>query len=262
MFRMPLAYEDAGGDGLPLVALHGSFGRGANFARAARLLAERGVRLIAPDQRGHGHSPRTDVYDCDSFVADAAAFVRALDLGPLPVLGHSRGGVTAYQLAARHPGLVTSLVIEDIGPVVRSPEVPHPVLDVRGWPRTAPSREALGAAIEARGVPSGVVSAFFLQSAEPSPDGTHWRFLFDWDDMMAVQRSGCGDWWPDWLASTCPALVLRGARTAMLPEELAHDMVEHRPNTRLLTFPAAGHWLHDDAPEEFAGAVGDFLRRP
>ena len=250
-----LPYTDAGGDGVPLLALHGSFGRGANFARAAGLLADRGVRLIAPDQRGHGHSGREDDYSAEAFVADAAAFVRALGLGPLPVLGHSRGGITAYQLAARHPDTVSALVIEDIGPVVRRPEVEHPVLDVRGWPQTAATREELGAAIEARGVPD---ADYFLQSAEPYEDG--WRLLFSWDDMMAVQESGCGDWWPDWLSSTCPALVLHAGHSTMLPAPMAHTMTQRRPATRLMDFPRTTHWIHDDDPSGFATAVADFVR--
>jgi pimeloyl-ACP methyl ester carboxylesterase len=69
------------------------------------------------------------------------------------VLGHSLGGITAYQLAARYPELVRALVIEDVGAVMRSPEVEHPILDVRGWPTRAPSLVALAEAITARGVP-------------------------------------------------------------------------------------------------------------
>ena len=68
-----------------------------------------------------------------------------------------------------------------VGPVMRRPEVAHPVLDVRGWPRTAATREELGAAIEAAGVPD---SSYFLQSAvredaggRSSGDGTRQRHV-------------------------------------------------------------------------------------
>ena len=50
-------YEDAGGAGAPIVALHGTFGRGRTFARVAEALAP-DYRIIAPDLRGHGHRPR------------------------------------------------------------------------------------------------------------------------------------------------------------------------------------------------------------
>jgi pimeloyl-ACP methyl ester carboxylesterase len=212
------------------------------------------MRLIALDQRGHGMADHGGPFTREEFVADAAAAIDALGLGPVLVLGHSLGGITAYQLAARHPELVRALVIEDVGAVMRNPEVEHPMLDVRGWPTRSPSLVALAEAIKARGVPD---ASYFLQSAVPEDDG--WQLLFDPDEMMDVQRHGLGDWWPDWLGSSCPALLLRGARSTLLPSGLAADMVHRRPNTTLVELPAAGHWIHDDDPDGCADAILDFL---
>lgn len=76
-----LSYTDFGGSAPPALALHGSFGRGEIFSAIAHEL--RGtVRLIAPDQRGHGHSDRADTYTCAGFVADAAGLLERLDLRP------------------------------------------------------------------------------------------------------------------------------------------------------------------------------------
>ncbi|GAB2683631.1 alpha/beta fold hydrolase [Nocardia thraciensis] len=244
---------DFGGNGQAVVALHGSFGRGGIFVGLARELSER-VRIIAPDQRGHGRSGRSESYASNDFVADAAGSIEALGLAPAVVFGHSHGGITAYRLAARRPDLVSALIIEDVGPVMRAPEIERPTLDVRGWPTTAATKDELAEAIRARGVPD---PGYFMQSAVPDDDG--WRLLFDWDDMMAVQEGGLGDWWADWLGSTCPALVLRGEHSPLLPAELADEMVARRPRTRLVEFPGAGHWIHDDDPAGVAQAVGDFL---
>lgn len=249
-----LCCTDFGGTGIPVLALHGTFGRGRIFAGLARELT--GVaRIIAPDQRGHGGTGRRDSYTCADFVADAAAVLEQLGLAPAVVLGHSRGGITAYQLAARHPELVAGLIVEDVGPVMRQPEIAHPVLDVRGWPATAPTEADLAAMLQERGIPD---ASYFLQSAVTTPDGRH-RFLFDWDDMMAVQLSGVGDWWPDWLGSDCPALVLRGEHSAMLPSRLAEQMVTYRPGARAVEIAEAGHWVHDDAPVATAAAIAAFL---
>ncbi|WP_312871448.1 alpha/beta fold hydrolase, partial [Streptomyces lonarensis] len=248
-----LVVTDQGGAGRPLLALHGTFGRGAVFDRLAADLAGT-ARVVAPDQRGHGRSDSAERHDRASYVADAAAVVRALDVGPVVVLGHSLGGITAYQLAARHPELVAGLVVEDVGPLMRRPEIAHPVLDVRGWPRSAPTRGELAARIEAAGVPD---AGYFLLSAVDR-DGAV-ELLFDWEEMTAVQQGGCGDWWADWLGSACPALVLRGEHSTLLPAGLAARMTGRRPGAVLRTVAGAGHWVHDDAPEEVAEAVAAFL---
>ncbi|WP_416567373.1 alpha/beta fold hydrolase [Nocardia testacea] len=97
-----------------------------------------------------------------------------------------------------------------------------------------------------------------MQSAVPTADG-RWGLLFDWNEMMTVQISGVGDWWTDWLGSSCPALVLRGEHSTLLPEPLACEMVARRPASRLVQFPGAGHWIHDDDPDGMARVVADFL---
>ncbi|WP_280419198.1 alpha/beta fold hydrolase [Nocardia carnea] len=252
-----VCYTDFGGSGLPVLALHGTFGRGSIFAGLARELA--GVaRIIAPDQRGHGRTDRRESYTCADFVADTAAVLEQLELAPVVVLGHSRGGITAYQLAARYPELVAGLIIEDVGPVMRQPEIEHPVLPVRGWPAAAPTEADLADALQARGIPD---VSYFLQSAVTTPDGRS-RFLFDWEDMMAVQLSGVGDWWADWLGSACPALVVRGEHSSMLPARLATQMAARRPATRLVDIAGAGHWVHDDAPAAMAAAIRYFVADP
>jgi esterase len=248
-----LSYLDFGGDGRVMLALHGSFGRGAIFRRLAADLRGQ-VRIVAPDQRGHGYSDCGGGFSRDEFVHDAAAFLRRLGLGPVVVLGHSLGGITAYQLAAHHPELVSALIIEDVGPVMCQPRIEHSVLDVRGWPRSAATRQELERLILAQGVPD---AGYFMQSAVS--DGDRWRLLFDWDQMMDVQEGGIGDWWADWLGARCPALVLRSGHSTLLPADLAREMVARRPRTRLVEFPHAGHWIHDDDPDGFAHTVAAFL---
>ncbi|AOS63653.1 alpha/beta fold hydrolase [Actinoalloteichus hymeniacidonis] len=251
-----LAYWDFGGTGTPLVALHGHFGRARMFARLAADLGE-GFRVIALDLRGHGNSDRADDFEPDAYLADVAAFLRHLDLGPVAVLGHSMGGVLAFRLAARHPELVSTLVVEEGGALNRQPVVAHPVLDVRGWPRRTATLGDLRRAIEAHGIPD---AGYFLESAVEHPDG--WGLLFDREDMMASQQALIGDWWSDWLGSHCPALLVHGLDSAILPTSLASEMVRRRPDTVLREFSGCGHWVHDDAPAEFASVVGDFLRQP
>ncbi|GAA2098215.1 alpha/beta hydrolase [Streptomyces albiaxialis] len=248
------SYLDSGGDGPPLLALHGHFGRGRIFAPLARALAGR-HRVIAPDQRAHGRSDHGGTLVPGTYVDDAAALLEALGLAPAAVLGHSMGGAVAYLLAARRPELVSALIVADGTVLNRRPET-EPVLDVSGWPRRAPSREALGAAVEARGIPD---AGYFLDSAAEFEDG--WGFLFDTSEMMASQRSFVGDFSADWRASRQPALLLHGEESFLLGAETARRMAGERADTELVDMPGCGHWLYEDDPDGFASAVGDFLGR-
>jgi esterase len=120
-----LSWVDFGGVGPTVLVLHGSFGRGAVFAPVADRL-QGAARVVALDQRGHGLSDHGGPYTRAEFVADAAAVIHRLGSDPVVVLGHSLGGITAYQLAARHPELVRALIVEDVGAVMRQPGVPTP----------------------------------------------------------------------------------------------------------------------------------------
>ncbi|GAA1613851.1 MULTISPECIES: alpha/beta fold hydrolase [Kribbella] len=240
-----MRYENAGGPGTPVVALHGAFGRGRTFARLAQALAP-DYRLIAPDLRGHGRSsrPADGDFGREAFIGDVAEFIEKLGLAPALVIGHSLGGVTAYQLAARRPELVRALVVEDVGAVPGDA-----VLDVTRWPRRFTDRAAAERFFARTPAPG-----YFLESV-----GDGGELLFDPDDLMAVQRGNVGDWWDDWLAVTRPTLLLRATDSFLLGAAHADEMVRHRPGTELVTFDGTGHWIHREAPDAYAQAVRGFF---
>ncbi|MFF1506079.1 alpha/beta fold hydrolase [Streptomyces sp. NPDC058326] len=239
-----LSYLDFGGPGAPVLALHGHYNEASAFAPLAEALAPR-WRVIALDQRGHGESDRAPSYERGDYVADVAAFHRHLDLGRVPVLGHSLGGVNAYQFAARYPGRVSALVVEDIGAVVDS--------DWRftlGLPCGAPSRAGLVAAL-------GPLAEYLECSFRRSGDG--WAYSFDIGDTIASQKALNGDHWKEWASVACPTLLIRGTRSDELAADHAREMIARHAGDARLTEIAAGHVVHHDAPERFAAAVADFL---
>ncbi|NYH45179.1 pimeloyl-ACP methyl ester carboxylesterase [Micromonospora jinlongensis] len=239
-----LSYLDFGGSGAPLLALHGHYNEASAFAPLAEALAPR-WRVIALDQRGHGESDRAESYGRDDYVADLAAFHRHLGIGPVPVLGHSLGGVNAYQYAGWQPDRVTALVVEDIGAVVDC-----------DWsfttslPRHAPNRDALASAL-------GAAAPYLECSFRQSKDG--WGFSFDIDDTVASQKALNGDHWKDWVSVTCPTLLIRGTRSDELTAAHAREMTTRRAGRARLAELPAGHVVHHDAQAQFAVAVSGFL---
>ena len=242
-----LSYVDFGGHGRPLVALHGNCGCARNFAPLALALAP-DWRVIALDQRGHGWSHRPRGCDRAAYVADAEAFLVHLGLGPVPLLGHSLGGVNAYQLAARRPDLVSALLVEDVGARV-GPAPP----DEGAWPARFESLSLLLDFLSAQGIG---LDRYVLDSVVEREDG--WTVRFDPAWAVRSREALIGDWTADWVASTCPALLVNGLHSPVLPADEARGMAAERPNTTLVTLDA-GHTVHDERPAEFASAVAGFL---
>ncbi|MEU1388169.1 MULTISPECIES: alpha/beta hydrolase [unclassified Nonomuraea] len=241
-----LSYLDFGGHGRPLLALHGHLGQGAMWSGLAAELGPH-WRVIAPDQRGHGESDRATDYSREGYVADLAALLEHLDVGPVVVLGHSLGGLNAYQLAARHPALVRALVIEEIGAVVSGPSRLDFLLSS---PYEAATRDELVAGL-------GAAGPMFADRLRQLPDGT-WRLPFHPHDTVESERSNWGDHWADWLATDVPALLLVG-RDSPITSGQAQEMAERRRHTRLVTLQG-DHFVHVQDPAGFTGAIQDFLR--
>jgi 3-oxoadipate enol-lactonase len=113
-----LFVRDTGGDGPPVLLLHGwMFPSDLNWFRAYGPLADAGYRVLAIDHRGHGRGLRTpEPFSLPACAADAAAIVRTLELGPVTAVGYSMGGPIASLLARDHPDTVSGLVLGATAP--------------------------------------------------------------------------------------------------------------------------------------------------
>jgi pimeloyl-ACP methyl ester carboxylesterase len=240
-----LSYLDFGGDGLPLLALHGHLSEAATWRDLAAALRPE-WRVIAPDQRGHGDSDRTATYSRIDYVKDAVALLDHLDIGRAVVVGHSGGGVTAYQLAALHPERVVAVVNED-GPA-EIPEGESSLSFVHNLPYEDASRDALLVRL-------GPLGPLFADTLRPNPDGS-WRLPFHPADTILSEQGTHGDHWAEVLASACPMLLLSGRRSPLIGQLRA--MAERRPGTRLVELDT-DHFVHAGDPEGFGAAVRDFL---
>jgi len=104
------------GSGPKLVLLHSLFMDHSTWSDMALELS-RDYCVIAPDLPGCGESekpsPGRFAYDIDAFTSAIADMYAALSLGRASVLGHGLGGAIALTLAARHPELVSQLVVID-----------------------------------------------------------------------------------------------------------------------------------------------------
>ena len=116
-----LYWERAGAGGRPVLLVHGWCCDRTYLAPQVRHLADGGFDVISVDLRGHGLSDKPEQrYDIADFTDDVAWLIGALDLERPVVIGHSMGGIIAYDLGCRYPGLASALVMIDAA-IVRPP---------------------------------------------------------------------------------------------------------------------------------------------
>jgi pimeloyl-ACP methyl ester carboxylesterase len=242
-----LSYLDNERAGPVLVGLHGHFGC------ASMLSFLGGVhpgRLILIDQRGHGFSGHATSYERQDYLDDLDAVLAREGVVKPVILGHSLGGVNAYQYAAR-TGNAQALVVEDIGTTMDLSNA-----WVLGLPPTFPTVRDAALALEAVGVPP---EPYFFESLVY--DGTAWRFRFDGPGMVESQRRMNGDHWADWQKVGCPVLLVHGTKSWAAETSNLRQMVAQVPGAELVEFVGAGHTLHDERRPEFLAALEPFLAR-
>lgn len=117
-----LAYTEAGSGDPPMLLVHGWTCNHSHFAPQAEHFSAR-HRVISVDLRGHGESDKPEqAYTMAGFADDLAWLCEQLDVEQPVVIGHSMGGVIAFEMAARHPDQVRAVVAVD------SPLVPPAAL--------------------------------------------------------------------------------------------------------------------------------------
>lgn len=113
--ELRLRFLDWGGDGPPVLALHGLASSAHWYDLVAPMLREN-YRVIAPDQRGHGQTTQASTgYDWQTLASDVAGLMDHLGIPQAAVLGHSWGCNVAINLAARFPDRVGALAMIDGG---------------------------------------------------------------------------------------------------------------------------------------------------
>jgi pimeloyl-ACP methyl ester carboxylesterase len=131
-----LCYEEAGEGKPPVLLVHGWCCDHTYFVPQFEHFAQRGHRIVAVDLRGHGKSDKPHQrYSMQDFADDLAWMCRRLELAKPVVIGHSMGGIVAFDLAARYPHLPSAIVMLDAAVVLPSAAraaIPSLLKELRG----------------------------------------------------------------------------------------------------------------------------------
>lgn len=248
-----LAYAEAG-QGDPLVLIHGLGGSRRDWELQWPALTPH-FRMVTPDLRGHGVSPRPPgPYRIGLFAADVAMLMRRIEARPAHVVGLSLGGAVAQQLALDAPELVRSLVLVNTAASFVSD----------GWRRRLMGVQRF-AATYFRGmdkVAADVAQRLFPHEEQaPLRNEATARLSVNApsayrNSLMAIARFNA----IDQLSSiTCPTLVISGDTDYAVPMSVKERLAGGLPNSRLVVIPHSGHATPMDQPEAFNKLVLEFL---
>jgi len=225
-------------------------------------------QIVAPDFRGRGDSswdPHRG-YHTGVYVRDIEELAEGLGLARFAIVGHSMGGTVGYTYAARHPGQVRALVVEDIGPgsSAGSAGAARILREVSGTPDSFGSLDEVRAYW--RGIRPGITGEALESrvghTVRRGADG-RWHWKLDMRGIAAARRAGDpagpDDLWARVDALACRTLVVRGARSDFLDAGTCRLMAERQPLLCWTEVAGAGHYVHDDNPAEFIRLVADFL---
>ncbi|MBE2184440.1 MAG: alpha/beta hydrolase [Anaerolineae bacterium] len=254
-------YRRTGGDKPPLLLLHGYTDNGACWGPTAQAL-EADYDIIMPDARGHGQtSGAPGTMNTALLAQDAAAIIRALDLGKTIVFGHSMGGITALALAANDPDLVLAAMLED----------PPFMLDEH----FAPSAEQVqNLEVEKKDAQAFRMLPLEARIARGRADNPGWSDdeLVPWAaskgefnlDIVSFHLGFRGYLWRQDIAKvTCPLLLITGnaAKGCFVTPELALVSEQLCPTCTTAYINGAGHCIHRDRFDETMAAVSSFLKQ-
>lgn len=256
-----MAYEDTGGNGVPLLLIHGFPLDHALWSAQIKHLADV-ARVIAPDLRGFGESAPSvpgDAVTMDTYADDLRALLDALGIKSAAIAGLSMGGYIAFAFYRKHAARVRALILantkagadspegkkarddnatlarekgvaeiaERMLPKMLTPKTIAEKIDVANTVRTMMSRQPV----------DGVVSA--LMAMRDRPDST-----------------------PTLAQISVPTLIITGAEDNLISpkeSELMRDALRV-PGARLVVIPGAAHLSNVEQPEMFNQAVREFLK--
>ena len=258
------AYRDLGVSEVPLVLLQHFRGNLDNWDPALidALAADR--RVVAFDNVGVAGTSGTTPNTVESMAHGAIAFIEAMSLERVDLLGFSIGSFVAQEIALIRPDLLRRVVLAS--------SAPQGAAGMHGW---AP--EVIGAVGAPQTTPEGYISVFFASSDTSREAGrqaagrifggrtTERDEPTTWQTRQAQYDAVCAWGIPNHAllqrvaAIELPVLVANGDRDSMVLPRYSYLLAGLLPDARLTIYPDSAHGFLFQYHEKFAADVHAFL---
>lgn len=251
-----LAYLEWGDANNPKVAVcsHGLSRNARDFDFLAQALLAKGFRVICPDMAGRGKSDwlseKSD-YTYSLYISDSLALLDTLKLSDVAWIGTSMGGIIGMMIAATQKQRISQLVLNDIGAVVSAAGLKR-ILGYVGVGSAFNTAEEAMAHLKSVMAPFHIMSEahwqhMFAISYVPLPGGQY-SPAYDpginqpfRDAISKPEGIADVDLTAIWNEIACPALLLRGEKSDILPKSVAEAMCGGSKPVKLVEIKDTGH---------------------
>jgi pimeloyl-ACP methyl ester carboxylesterase len=259
-----LYYELSGPGDVPLVLVHGSWDSHEDWELVVPGLAE-SFRVLTYDRRGHSHSERpAGQGSVHEDVADLAALIEHLGLGPAWVAGNSFGASIALRLAGERPGLLRGVIAHEpplFSLLANDPSVAPMLEEVH---------ERLVAVVDriACGDPAGAAQEFVETALGPGA----WAQIPPRSQQILIENAPtfldeAND--PEQFAFDLarmipfsqPVLLTTGEQSPPMFAPVVAKIADVLPTAEVRTFSGAGHIPHVTHPDAYIAVTTDFIRK-
>jgi haloalkane dehalogenase len=257
-----MAYRETGAPDAPVVLLvHGYPESSYMWRTAMDALAAAGWRAIAPDLPGYGDSAPDPPGTWERHVDALGRFCQALDLHGVVLVTHDWGVMIGLRWACDHPGAARALAISDGGFFAdrRWHDMANAMRTEGEGERLIGgfTREGFGSLLSqaSAGMTEDALDEYWKAYADEERRRGHLELYRSGDFEKLAPYEGCV------AALGLPALVLWGAQDRFAGVKMAKRFNEEIPESELLVFDEAGHFVWEDEPDATASALVDFLAR-
>lgn len=258
-----LRVTECGNAGPPVVLLHDLFMDHTTWDQVIDDLSAE-FRVVAPDFPGFGRSEKPPssrfAYDVDSFTEVVADLYAGLSFGRAAIVGHGLGGAVALSLAARHPELVSRLVLVDVPCYEPAVDVLRrlALLPVVGgfifrqlWGRTTFRIFSRSTLYGGTSPPATKIDAYYDAFKDPASRGSALSALRATIDTRAVSALTA--------RISVPTLVVWGRGDRLVPARFGQRLARQIRGAGFELMDA-GHVPHEECPRPFTATVSRFLR--
>jgi pimeloyl-ACP methyl ester carboxylesterase len=257
------AYREVGAGAPPLLLLQHFRGNLDNWDPALIDALASGRRVVTFDNVGVGGSSGATPSTFTQMAVDAIAFLEAMELAPVDVLGFSIGSFVAQEIALLRPALVRRLVLAS--------SAPRGGAGMHGW---AP--DVIGAVGGTAPNPDGYLDVFFTRSAASRQAGMQLLGRITarsqdrdtpttWQTRQAQYDAVCEWGIPDHSllqrvsAIESPVFVANGDSDPMVLPHYSYLLAGLIPQAQLKIYPDSAHGFLFQHHAEFAGDVAAVL---